>query len=331
MSITSSRENPFFSIILPTFNVDKYIARCINSCLEQEFSDFEIIVVDDCGNDQSIEIADTFKARDSRVRVLYNQCNKGTFLARKMGVEAARGKYIVFLDPDDCLKSRALSRLHEQVKTHAADIIFFGVEIFPEPPLTSLKRSLPADCFQPSTILKSVFCDTSNASWGTPGKMYSRSLATSAFQKLSFIEERLTFAEDVLYLFTAVAYANSCTRVNEPLYLYFKNLESITETKNYNDISKLYAQIELVKGHLHKVSTDCELIQKNGSALKKSLSKITKELTSNAELMKRFTTDPKNGKKLYFSSVFNSLLARASIKDATRLGLYLCTLGKLKF
>lgn len=331
MKIQPPIAKPFFSIILPTYNVEKYIARCLDSCLNQSFTEFEIIVVDDCGSDQSIKIAEGYVRRDPRVKIVYSQLNKGTFLARRQGVHEAKGTYILFLDPDDCLKSGALIQLHEQAKTTLPDIIFFGVEVSPQPPATALKRNLPADCRVPEEILNTVFCNVSNSSWGTPGKMYARNVAISAYDHLSFIEHRLTFAEDVLYLFSAVANANSCLSVNSPLYHYFKNSESITETKDFYDISNLCQQIDLIKSHLVILSKNDKLMMKNGSSLLKSFVKVRNELTSNAELMKRYTTDPYTGRGLYFSSVLSSFRARTSLKDISRLGIYVLTFGKFKF
>lgn len=91
------------SIILPTYNVERYIARALESCINQTFKDIEIIVVDDCGNDKSIEIAKEFANKDNRIKIICNRENLGLFRARYEGVKAAGGGYIMFLDPDDYL------------------------------------------------------------------------------------------------------------------------------------------------------------------------------------------------------------------------------------
>ncbi|EAL0983265.1 glycosyltransferase family 2 protein, partial [Campylobacter jejuni] len=78
---------PKISIILPTFNVEKYIAKALESCINQSFKDIEIIVVDDCGSDKSIDIAKEYAKKDERIKIIHNEENLGTFAARNNGVK----------------------------------------------------------------------------------------------------------------------------------------------------------------------------------------------------------------------------------------------------
>ncbi|EAH4846282.1 glycosyltransferase family 2 protein, partial [Campylobacter coli] len=92
------------SIILPTYNVEKYIARALESCINQTFKDIEIIVVDDCGNDKSIEIAKEYAIKDNRIKIIHNEENLKLLRARYEGVKVAKAPYILFLDSDDYLE-----------------------------------------------------------------------------------------------------------------------------------------------------------------------------------------------------------------------------------
>ncbi|HHD0794862.1 TPA: glycosyltransferase family 2 protein [Campylobacter jejuni] len=88
---------PKISIILPTFNVEKYIAKALESCINQSFKDIEIIVVDDCGSDKSIDIAKEYAKKDKRIKIIHNEENLGLLRARYEGVKAAGGGvYYVF-------------------------------------------------------------------------------------------------------------------------------------------------------------------------------------------------------------------------------------------
>ncbi|WP_243832725.1 MULTISPECIES: glycosyltransferase family 2 protein [unclassified Campylobacter] len=78
-------KNSEISIIIPTYNVEKYIARALESCINQTFKDIEIIVVDDCGNDKSIEIAKEYAKKDTRIKIVYNEENLGLLRARYEG------------------------------------------------------------------------------------------------------------------------------------------------------------------------------------------------------------------------------------------------------
>ena len=91
---------PFFSIIVPVYNVEKYLPQCVESILRQTYENFEVILVDDGAKDRSGEICDEFAAKDERVSVIHKQ-NGGLSSARNAGIREAQGKYILFVDSDD--------------------------------------------------------------------------------------------------------------------------------------------------------------------------------------------------------------------------------------
>ncbi|EAI1469788.1 glycosyltransferase [Campylobacter jejuni] len=95
------------SIILPTYNVEKYIARALESCINQTFKDIEIIVVDDCGNDKSIDIAKEYASKDDRIKIIHNEENLKLLRARYEGAKVVTSPYIMFLDSDDYLELNA--------------------------------------------------------------------------------------------------------------------------------------------------------------------------------------------------------------------------------
>ncbi len=94
---------PLFSIIIPVYNVEKYLNKCVDSVLNQTFTDFEVILVDDGSPDNCPAICDSYAEKDKRVRVIHKQ-NGGLICARKSGLEAARGDYIGFVDSDDWIE-----------------------------------------------------------------------------------------------------------------------------------------------------------------------------------------------------------------------------------
>ena len=91
------------SVIVPVYNVEDYLHVCINSILNQTYQDFEIICVDDASTDSSLEILEYFSLKDSRVKVLKNDSNKGPGYSRNRGLDVAKGEYVSFLDADDWL------------------------------------------------------------------------------------------------------------------------------------------------------------------------------------------------------------------------------------
>ncbi|UKY50568.1 bifunctional glycosyltransferase/CDP-glycerol:glycerophosphate glycerophosphotransferase [Streptomyces inhibens] len=117
---------PRFSIIVPVFRVQGFLRECMDSVLTQDYTDFELIAVDDCSPDRSGAILDEYAARDDRVQVLHLPENVGLGLARNAGLAKVRGDYILFLDSDDTLVPGALGALAERLDaTENPEILIF--------------------------------------------------------------------------------------------------------------------------------------------------------------------------------------------------------------
>src|SRR5690554_6467247 len=112
------------SVILPVFNVKKYILRCLDSIILQTFHDFELIVIDDCGADESIKLCKSTLANSTiRYRIIHNKKNIGVSESRRIGVENSKAKYVLFVDSDDWLHPNALEKLYEVAETENADFV----------------------------------------------------------------------------------------------------------------------------------------------------------------------------------------------------------------
>ena len=121
---------PMFSIIIPVYNTEKELERCVRSVTCQTFHDFELILVDDGSRDNSGALCDTFAREDERIVVIHQE-NSGSSEARNTGARAAKGKYLLFLDSDDMWSDpEALENLSIIIQRNSVDVICFGVEIF---------------------------------------------------------------------------------------------------------------------------------------------------------------------------------------------------------
>ena len=110
------------SMIVPVYQVEKYIAQCIESVLNQTFQNFELILVDDGSKDQSGIICDSYAAKDDRIIVLHTK-NRGAAAARNTGLDHASGRYITFLDGDDYLAENMIARLYEVIEHSEYDMV----------------------------------------------------------------------------------------------------------------------------------------------------------------------------------------------------------------
>jgi len=120
----------FFSIIIPVYNIEYYVRRCVNSVLAQDFRDYELILVDDGSTDGSAEACDGYAAGDSRVIVLRKE-NGGLSSARNDGLDAASGRYILFIDGDDFIEAGSLARIaNALLADNFPDVMFLSAVMY---------------------------------------------------------------------------------------------------------------------------------------------------------------------------------------------------------
>lgn len=115
-------ENPKVSILVPIYNVEKYLPRCIESVLSQDFRDYELILVDDGSPDQCPQICDEYAMKDKRIKVVHKK-NGGLVSARLAGFKVARGEYVMHVDSDDYLLPSAISTLYNEAKEGDYDVV----------------------------------------------------------------------------------------------------------------------------------------------------------------------------------------------------------------
>lgn len=122
MDISISKVELAISIIVPVYNVEKYLNRCLDSILNQTFTDFELILVDDGSTDNSGIICDEYKTKDNRIKVIHKE-NGGLSSARNAGLDIARGRYIGFVDSDDFISKDMYQILYNEAEKNKADMI----------------------------------------------------------------------------------------------------------------------------------------------------------------------------------------------------------------
>ena len=117
------KASPKISVIVPVYNPGDGFARCLKSLQEQTLTDFEVILIDDCSTDDSIELARDAAKNDERIRILVNEQNSGAGYSRNWGIEVARGEYLAFVDPDDYIATDFLQLLYSKAAKSHSDIV----------------------------------------------------------------------------------------------------------------------------------------------------------------------------------------------------------------
>lgn len=119
------------SLIIPVFNGEKYLEKCLNSVIKQSYSEMEILLIDDGSNDKSLQMCKEFEKKDSRIKV-FSHKNQGVSFTRNRGLKFASGDYIMFLDIDDCIESGYIERFVKTAIKTNSDIIIGGIVFFNE-------------------------------------------------------------------------------------------------------------------------------------------------------------------------------------------------------
>ena len=137
---------PKISIIIPVYNVEKYLAECLDSLINQTLKDIEILCIDDGSKDNSLEILNEYAAKDDRIKV-FAQKNSGPGAARNLGIQHAKGEYLTFVDSDDWLKENAMEVVYNCAIEKNTDMLFFsGINYYDE-------------FYQETVFLKNVIVD----------------------------------------------------------------------------------------------------------------------------------------------------------------------------
>jgi glycosyltransferase involved in cell wall biosynthesis len=121
--------NPKISILIPIYNIEKHLARCLDSILSQTLTDIEIICVNDYSSDNCQTILENYSEKDSRIIVVQHSKNKSILQARKTGVELAKGDYILFVDGDDTLAPNACDVLYKTITNVNVEICHFPTNV----------------------------------------------------------------------------------------------------------------------------------------------------------------------------------------------------------
>jgi glycosyltransferase involved in cell wall biosynthesis len=116
----------FISLIIPIYNVEAYLQECLDSCISQTFKDIEIICINDCSSDNSLNILQEFANNDKRIKIINHEVNKGLGAARNTGIEASTGQYCWFIDSDDYILLNSCEILHDVANQFKTDIIRFN-------------------------------------------------------------------------------------------------------------------------------------------------------------------------------------------------------------
>lgn len=211
---------PKISIIVPVYNVEKYLHVCINSILNQNFSDFELILVNDGSKDNSGQICDEFAKEDSRISVIHKK-NGGLSSARNAGIDVAKGEYIGFVDSDDWIDKEMYEILYNNIVRHNAQISVCNLCIMKKNNEFIPNPEDDREIIFTTEEAMAELISNQKLTFSACNKLFSKSL----FQELRYREGIIL--EDMDLSYKLIYRANTITYTPKPLYFYRYNNTSI--------------------------------------------------------------------------------------------------------
>ena len=248
MNRNNNFKNPIISIVVPIYNVEKYINKCINSILNQTFYEFELILVDDGSKDQSGKICDEYLIKDNRVKVIQKK-NGGLSSARNTGLNIAVGEYVIFIDSDDFINKNMIEILYKSIIKNSSDIVICRYNEVLE---DKVKDYIDQEIVCISHINEKNFTNIEalnelyeiNAGVFTVAwnKLYRKKL----FDDLRYTENRIH--EDEYIIHELLYRSNKITYIPIELYNYVKRRNSIMSTEfSFRNFDAIYAFVERMK------------------------------------------------------------------------------------
>lgn len=223
---------PTISVIVPVYNVEKYLRCCVDSILAQTFTDIEVLLVDDGSTDGSGAICDEYAEKDSRVRVFHKE-NGGVSSARNIGLDVATGKWIMFVDSDDKVVPQICERLLEYAAEGCMPTCMYCNWID--------GQIIPCEANVESEIIYSIKAFQKINVHGPIGKLFNREYLNR--ENIRFIDG-FSFAEDAIFNYEYYSLIESFLVIDEPLYYYRILPNSLSHGRyipNFNQIiKKLY-------------------------------------------------------------------------------------------
>ena len=219
-----------FSVIVSAYNIETYIERAINSILNQTFTNYELIIINDASKDATLEKINTFK--DPRIMVINNEKNLGLGAVRNIGIAKATGEYIVHLDGDDALyEDTTLERINNLIGKDKPDIVYLGFKD------VGGFNKIHLSTAENSTKEARLMCDTN---FSVPSKCWRRDFLLE--NNIKFKEN--IYYEDMVYSITATILAKSYKYGEFPTFKYYRNRKgSIMSTPSIRRCSDMYRML----------------------------------------------------------------------------------------
>lgn len=302
---------PLVSVIVPVYNVEDYVEKCINSITKQSYNNLEIILVNDGSTDNSQKICINHQKNDSRIIVI-NKKNGGLSDARNTGIDIAKGDYLAFVDSDDYIHSDMIKTMISSSILEQSDIVICGHFSVNKDEISEIRNDGEKYSYNSKEALIKILIDEEINSFAWD-KIYKKEL----FKGLRYPLGRIF--EDTAFTYKLFEKANKITQLNNSYYYYLKRDESLTNVYNpkkyYHNFLAFYERYLFSKNNLPEVKLICcEKVLQHGMNI------IDNSIVNKKNECKDFLVDTKNKLSDVLKDVNISKLKNSTLK--TKLFLY---------
>lgn len=222
--------NDLVDIIMPVYNMEKYLNRSIQSVLAQTYHNFRLLAVDDGSKDKSLDILREYQNQDSRIKI-YTQSNQGVSCARNVGLDHVQGRYICFLDPDDYLEINYIMDLINDIKKNKSDISICYFSRFFENGEEKFPTNLEEEVQKKEEFLKDFFLENNKGGGYIWNKLFSRKVINN----IRFSSD-IHVGEDVKFLFNVVLNSERISTIPKVGYHYYMRSDSASRTPTVDQV-----------------------------------------------------------------------------------------------
>lgn len=243
----SDKIAPKVSIVVPCYNVEKYLDRCVSSIVNQTLKDIEIILVDDESPDRVPEMCDNWAKRDSRIKVIHKK-NGGLGMACNSGLESATGEYVAFVDSDDWIEFDMYETMYNTAQQYRAQMVFSGIRrVNDKGEITPMYQAKKFTVHDTPTEIKTFAMDMIASE---PSSRIERKIPMSAkivlynrdnilLNGLRFENEKKLISEDLIFNLDCLTHTECIVELAKTYYNYFSNQTSITHTFHSDRFTKI--------------------------------------------------------------------------------------------
>lgn len=255
------------SVIIPIYNAEKYLALCLDSVINQTFTDIEIICVDDGSSDSSLQISQGYAAKDDRIKIIHKE-NGGLVSARKTGLAAARGEYIGFVDSDDWIEPDMYERLYDAASKYQVDMVSCGY--FLEGNYTTVHLDTVDSGLYDASAIEYLRDNTiyrlERKETGLRGSLCCKLFRREIFEAAQMeVPECITIAEDKMCLLHFMLHCRSAYVMHEAFYHWCIHQESMSHKGNVdylirvNDVYRYLRELYSHENFTEAMRTQAEI------------------------------------------------------------------------